>query len=103
MADMRVSGEEQKHFVTPKPDVPTYPPGLRINIMPEQLEKLGFLKAPGLKDKFTMLAKVEVVEVSGGADDRDPNDFRLELQITEMVLKGEESQQDSKASTLYGE
>lgn len=102
MADMRVSGETKKNFVTPEPEVPTYPPGLRIRLSKEEADKVGFLKAPEIGATYAIMGLVEVVGVESEADDRRPNDFRVELQITDLALESE-GEKTGTATTLYGE
>jgi len=103
MADMRVSGEEQKNFVTPKPEVPTYPHGLKISLEKEQLDRLGFLNAPGVGEKYAIMGLVEVVTVRSGEDNANSDGFSIELQITDLTLKSEESPKEKVSALFHGE
>jgi len=104
MKDMMNTSEEIQSLCTPTQHKEEYPIGLSIRLGPKEISKLGLMKAPGIGDKFMMLAQVCVTNV-GLDNDTHKNDYSLSLQIQEMELrqKEEEKKEDSAVSTMYGE
>jgi hypothetical protein len=77
----------------PDDDAPArYPAGLRLSIEDDQLDRLG-LDDVSVGDLLTIEARVKVVAYSESADDDDEGAIacRLELQITELGVEGDES------------
>jgi hypothetical protein len=71
---------------------PKYPAGLRLCIEDDQLDRLG-LDEVAVGDVLTIEAHVKVVAYSESADDDDDGAIacRLELQITDLGVAGDES------------
>jgi hypothetical protein len=108
LVDMRLSEEEKKDFSTPRqgPEAPKFPFGLRLRLGPDELKKLGFLSAPKVDDKLLLLGKSMVIEVAKRTEDEmklGELDFSVELQITELSVKGEEERPKSPSQVIYGE
>ena len=101
MYDMKMEPEMRKDFSTPKMEAPEYPHGLRICLEKKELEKLGFMKAPEIDKMMELKGKVKVVEVSN-QDYGQGDEYRVELQITDMELSSEKKD-EGPAKVLYGE
>ena len=83
-------------------DPPRFPFGLRVSLNDESLDKLGMKELPKVGEQKSLVAMVEVVEVSehdsaGGKPRR-----RVELQITDMVLEKDKKKLKDIAAKLYG-
>lgn len=102
MADMGMTGEEQKDFCSPQPVKPQgtkYPYGLRITLTPMELKKLNLQEMPEVDMLFKLAGKVKVVEVSTN----DEGEHSLSLQIVDMDLGNEKEEKHLDASkVLYG-
>jgi len=106
MTNMKLSIEEKKDMDAPTlvADRPAYPYGLRINLEPEAVKKLGMKDVPSVGEKMMMLAMVEVVRIEQEKHMDDTPEYTVSLQITDMELsKGKPSGDDRDASeVLYG-
>ena len=102
MADMCMTGEEQKDFCSPQPIAPQgpkYPYGLRITLGPTEIKKLNLQEMPEVDMLFKLAGKVKVVEVSSD----EKGEHSLSLQIVDMDLGNDREESDSDASkVLYG-
>lgn len=109
MKDMSLSIQEKKEQAEPTmiTDQADYPYGLRIDLDPKSVEKLGLESIPKLNDTMTLVAKVEVVNISSQKGEDDIRKPSITLQITDMSLeagakKEESSDGRSTASVLFG-
>ena len=91
--------EVMKSMKVMKPDVASteaalsgggleFPHGLRVHLNKEVLEKLQLPKLPQVKDSMALHAIVEVVGVNIEERPNGQRDVSLDLQITDMELKG---------------
>lgn len=104
MPDMRLESDERRDFSTPKVDAPKYPYGLRIQLTPEEVEKLGMGEAPEVGKKMKIMGMVEIVEVSKDqSEESDSDKFGFAAQITEMYLEDEDREEKADHSVIYGE
>lgn len=98
MHNMEYEASELKDFTTPSSPKKEYPYGLKLSLTKKELDKLGFLSAPGVGEKFMVLAMAEVVEVGKNSED----DLHVCMQIKEMEVK-KEKKEDKPEKVLYGE
>lgn len=95
MKSMELDDEEKIDAVMPMvmPDKPDYPYGLRICLTDKEMEKLGVDSAEACVGGVVhghFLARVTSVssnQVDGGGDNT-----RVELQITDMAIEGEDAE-----------
>ena len=64
-----------------------FPHGLRVNLDPRVVEKLGIDRMPVVGQIMKLHAVVEVVEVSIDRSSNGGRDKSMSLQITDMALK----------------
>lgn len=103
MIDMSYDISEQKDFSLPQPQ-PKYPYGLKICLSENELKKLNLEGIPQVGKKFKAEILVEVVQVSAEGGEGDMKEHRVELQIKEMELKKEKSEDEMTASkVIYGD
>jgi len=100
MADMKLSKSEQDETALiseTSEETSRYPWGLKISLERHDMAKLGIdLKEIGSTCVFTATAVVTEVE----KDINDPSRKKMELQIVEMEVDTEKS--EDAAETLYG-
>lgn len=75
---------------------PEYPYGLRICLSPEVIKKLDLAKLPEVGQMMGLHAVVEVVGVNIENAYNGGRDKKVELQITDMVLKDKSEDSESK-------
>lgn len=100
--DMALSQEQKKDFSTPSVmEAPRYPYGLRITLSHEELQKLGFQKAPEIDTQYMIAGAAKVVEVR--SDGEDEAGYTLELQIIDLEVKTAKTKGEDTTKVLYGE
>ena len=97
MISMRKSKEEMREDSQPHESKEEYPWGLRITLEEDSLDRLGMDTMPEVSKTMTLIATVEVVNVSENAN-KDEETIRrsLGLQITDMNLSPEKKAIDLK-------
>lgn len=107
MKDLKISEMEKKDRGESSilADTPDYPYGLKINLDADVVDKMEMGDVPKVGDVFTMLARVEVVDVSkSGKSEGDVDKHSIGLQITDMALdKGKEDKAKEAGEVLYGD
>jgi hypothetical protein len=105
MKSMKLSPDEQKEYCQPSlcMDPPDYPYGLKINLDPASVAKLGIAKLPEIGQVLLLTARVEVCARSECKDDDDESsvDRTLSIQITDMGLSAYKESGDP-AQALFG-
>lgn len=88
-----------------KADLPVYPYGLCVRLDEEALEKLALGELPEVGSEMTLIARVTVTSASvaeHATGSKTHKHKSLELQITDMGLKGGEGVDEEKlAGKLY--
>lgn len=105
VVSMQLEEKERKEMAEPSlvGNMPKYPHGLRINLGPEELEKLGMgQKVPEVGKVKSMVAKVEVVAVRNDRKEGDENSLSVSLQITDMGFGDEIKQESDSTRVFYG-
>ena len=106
MIDMSYEEIELKDFSTPSINKPKYPHGLKLSLGKEELKKLNLEGTPAIGQKFNMEIVVEVVEVSSELEGSDEKSLRVELQVKEMEVKKDDTEevikQSDSSQIIYG-
>lgn len=105
---MSYEEKEMKDFSIPKPSISKFPHGMKISLGKEEMKKLNLEGKPEIGKKFNAEIMVEVIEISKVDDDESgSDDYRVELQIKEMELKKDKTddviKKSDSAQILYGE
>lgn len=104
LVSMKITAAEREKRMEPSSvatDMPAYPWGLGVNLDNESLEKLE-IDADDLKvgQTLTLIAKVEVTNLSSNESKGGGSNQSVGLQITEMCLETKGSAA-AAADTLY--
>lgn len=106
MISMRLTDQDKKDQAAKETLVSErarYPYGLRINLDPESVKRLGMEDMPEVGKKMVMLAKVEVVNISKENERDDQEEYSMGLQITDLAFEKGEEKGDDVAQAFYGE
>lgn len=109
MINLAMNEMEMKEQAEPKSvlyDVSKYPYGLKIQLDPETVKKLGMTEAPEVGEKMMIMGYVEVCSVYAEPSKGDEKSYSVGLQITDMELKEVEEpevEEKSVEDTLYSE
>lgn len=103
MVNMKLTPKEAKDesgcCVAPSDgEAPAYPYGLSLSLSDESLTKLGIKTPPGVGEKLTLVATVEVTSTSQ-YESQSGKDANVSLQITDMELTGDGT---PAAKRMYG-
>lgn len=90
--DLELSDDEKLDMTMPiRADAPQYPPGLRISLCEEVLQKLGLDEPPDVGDILDLRAFACVTSYSNDGSGR-----RVELQIERLAVENETTEDDDE-------
>jgi len=103
MIDLKISEEEKKEQAMPESVLESnhYPFGLRINLDPKTMKKLGLGILP-VGQKMKMLCEAEVISVYSENKKGDEREVCAGLQITAMELNPKTEEKPPEVM-IYGE
>lgn len=102
MINMEMTPEERADYEgSIAVEAPKYPYGLRLYLDDEVVKKLGISELPSIDQTMMVVARVKVVGVSSDKQYGDIQKDCIQLQITDMELKGD-SEAKSREDKLYG-
>lgn len=99
MINMKRAPEREEMPGEIEKDEPRYPYGLCISLEKEDMDKLGLSNLPKVGTEVSFIAKA-VVKGTSAYETQGGSDMRVELQITDMEMKADQTERNNAAASM---
>ena len=99
MISMKQEAEREEMPGEIEKDEPRYPYGLCISLEKEDMDKLGLSNLPKVGTEVSFMAKA-VVKGTSAYETQGGSDMRVELQITDMEMKADQTERNNAAASM---
>ena len=99
MINMKRAPEREEMLGEIEKDEPRYPYGLCISLEKEDMDKLGLSNLPKVGTEVSFMAKA-VVKGTSAYETQGGSDMRVELQITDMEMKADQTERNNAAASM---
>lgn len=99
MINMKRAPEREEMPGEIEKDEPRYPYGLCISLEKEDMDKLGLSSLPKVGTEVSFIAKA-VVKGTSAYETQGGSDMRVELQITDMEMKADQTERNNAAASM---
>jgi len=99
MINMKRAPEREEMPGEIEKDEPRYPYGLCISLEKEDMDKLGLSNLPKVGTEVSFMAKA-VVKGTSAYETQGGSDMRVELQITDMEMKADQTERNNAAASM---